>query len=304
MSYINAETFFINKVKDSAIQGQREYGVLASLTLAQAILESNWGKSSLSKNANNIFGIKADKYWKGAYMEFPTKEYLNGKWVTVNAKFRRYSSIDESIQDHTIFLTKPRYKNVIGQTDYKKATYEIWKAGYATDPNYPNKLNDIIERYELYEYDNVDTDSATPTRPPNFAWGLNDRGDEVIKLQKDLMSLGYSVGEYGADGIFGKSTENAVKQFQLDNFLLSDGLAGNDTLVKIEEKLYELEQGNINKPIEEAKPSISKEQKALNNLREYGMIVNDVDFGRMITHGELFIILDSLISKIFKNNLK
>lgn len=141
---------FINKIKEGAIKGFREYGILPSLTIAQAILETGWGKSTIGKN---LFGIKADASWSGKKKLIKTHEYVNGKKIFVDAYFRDYNSIYESLEDRFKFLQKPRYKKVVGEKDYRVACKEIQKAGYATDPNYPSKLIGIIEQYKLYEYD-------------------------------------------------------------------------------------------------------------------------------------------------------
>lgn len=144
---------FIDKVAPHAKKAQQDHGILASLTIAQAILESAWGKSSIG---NNIFGIKANSSWKGKTQLVDTKEYLNGKWVTVKAKFRDYDSIEDSIKDHTSLFTRlDRYANLRGELDFERACYLVWKDGYATDPDYPAKLTSIIRQYKLYEFDKV-----------------------------------------------------------------------------------------------------------------------------------------------------
>lgn len=147
---------FIKKVGALASADMKKSGVLASLTVAQAILESAWGKSELATGGNALFGIKATKYWKGKVYCKDTKECYDGvNLVTVNnATFRAYDSWEESVEDHSTFLkANKRYKEVIGVTDYKKACEAIKAAGYATDPDYVEKLVKLIEDYELTEYD-------------------------------------------------------------------------------------------------------------------------------------------------------
>lgn len=145
---------FINKVKDGAIEGWKKYKILPSLTIAQAILESGWGKSGLSTKANNLFGVKAFSYPN--YVTMPTKEFINGKYITINDKFRKYNNWNESISDHAKFLIdNNRYKALIGVKDYKKACELIQKAGYATEPNYAKLLIQVIEENKLYRFDNV-----------------------------------------------------------------------------------------------------------------------------------------------------
>lgn len=147
---------FIKKVGAFASADMKKSGVLASLTVAQAILESAWGKSELATGGNALFGIKATKSWKGKVYCKDTKECYDGvNLVDVkNAAFRAYDSWEESIEDHSAFLkANKRYKEVIGETDYKKACEAIKAAGYATDPDYVEKLVKLIEDYELTEYD-------------------------------------------------------------------------------------------------------------------------------------------------------
>lgn len=149
---------FIKKVGALASADMKKSGVLASLTVAQAILESAWGKSELATGGNALFGIKATKSWKGKVYCKDTKECYDGvNLVDVkNAAFRAYDSWEESVEDHSAFLkANKRYKEVIGETDYKKACEAIKAAGYATDPDYVEKLVKLIEDYELTEFDGV-----------------------------------------------------------------------------------------------------------------------------------------------------
>lgn len=147
---------FIKKVGALASADMKKSGVLASLTVAQAILESAWGKSELATGGNALFGIKATKSWKGKVYCKDTKECYDGvNLVDVkNAAFRAYDSWEESVEDHSAFLkANKRYKEVIGEIDYKKACEAIKAAGYATDPDYVEKLVKLIEDYELTEFD-------------------------------------------------------------------------------------------------------------------------------------------------------
>lgn len=147
---------FIKKVGALASADMKKTGVLASLTVAQAILESGYGKFGLSKDGNALFGIKATKTWKGKVYCSDTKECLDGvNMITVeNEAFRAYDSWEESITDHSAFLkANKRYKAVIGETDYKAACEAIKAAGYATDPEYATKLIKLIEDNKLTEYD-------------------------------------------------------------------------------------------------------------------------------------------------------
>lgn len=145
---------FINKIGPVAQADAKTSKVLASLTIAQAILESNNGNSTLTREANALFGIKAAN-WRGKVWTGKTVEYYNPNTpTTITAGFRAYDSWQESITDHSKLLTgASRYKAVVGETDYKKACEAIHKAGYATDPQYANKLISLIESNNLTRFD-------------------------------------------------------------------------------------------------------------------------------------------------------
>lgn len=155
---------FIQTVGETARKDMEKSGVLASLTIAQAILESGWGISELAQNANALFGIKADSRWSGKAYSKETQECYDGvNYTTVTALFRAYGSWDESIADHSTFLlTGSRYAAVIGEKDYKTACKAIKAAGYATAPDYAEKLISLIESYGLTAYDG-DVQKEEPT---------------------------------------------------------------------------------------------------------------------------------------------
>ncbi len=154
---------------------QREGGILASVSLAQFILESGYGKSELAQNANNVFGMKKNlsgNTWGGSAWDGvsvygkQTQEYVDGKYVTVTADFRKYSCVEDSIADHSAYLLgavdgkKLRYDGLKGCTDYQKAVQIIKDGGYATSPDYVEKLCTIIERWELTKWDVKDAVSV------------------------------------------------------------------------------------------------------------------------------------------------
>ncbi|EJS5893729.1 GW domain-containing glycosaminoglycan-binding protein [Listeria monocytogenes] len=139
---------FIDEILPAAQDGYRDGKLLTSVTLAQAILESNWGESGLSQNSNNLFGIKGT--YKGKSVSMGTMEASG----STTANFRVYPSWKESIEDHTALITEnARYQDAVGETDYRKALQAIKDGGYATDPDYVSKLVAIIERYNLDKYD-------------------------------------------------------------------------------------------------------------------------------------------------------
>lgn len=162
---------FIAKIAPAAVADMKKTRVPASLTIAQAILESNWGKSGLTQKANNLFGIKGTG--TAGHVTMPTREFSAGKWITIDSNFRAYNSWAESIADHSKLILngtrdKPtRYHGVLG-ADYKSACYAIWKGGYATDPDYPGKLVSLIERYELHQYDVDKSDNSVDKEQPEL----------------------------------------------------------------------------------------------------------------------------------------
>lgn len=159
MSYID---YFINSIKDGAITSMKKHRALASITMAQGILESDYGRSKLAKDSNNLFGVKADKSWKGAKKSYPTYEYYNGKRTLINDYFRVYSSFAESIEDHALFLVNnSRYRKYgfFNAKDYVGQANALQEAGYATAPTYAQSLINLIKQYRLDKYDVVKNDS-------------------------------------------------------------------------------------------------------------------------------------------------
>jgi len=162
-----AQKDFIATVGAMAAADMKKSDILASLTLAQAILESGWGTSTLATQANALFGIKADSRWSGRVFSKQTQECYDGvNFVTETALFRAYDSWQDSVNDHSAFLIAgSRYAAVIGEKDYKKACNAIHKAGYATDPGYASKLISLIERYELTAFDTLADNPDEPGNP-------------------------------------------------------------------------------------------------------------------------------------------
>lgn len=151
-------TAFIAKVAPAAIQCWVNTRVmLPSITIAQAGLESGWGKSELSVKANNFFGVKVSNGWTGEYVEMMSPEVINGIKIMKLSKFRKYPDIYSSINDHNNFFTanRRRYSNIIGNTDFNSVRVLIQRDGYATDPEYPAKLLKIYNDNNLWQYDKM-----------------------------------------------------------------------------------------------------------------------------------------------------
>ena len=166
---------YIEKFYRLAQEHQQRYGIPASITLAQGLLESGAGTSELSRKANNHFGIKCHE-WDGATIHYKRDCY------------RKYRSAEESYRDHSEFLLRDRYQNLfkLKLTDYKGWARGLKKYGYATDPSYAEKLINIIELYDLNRFvketkriekkeENTDETAyrtATPRHAVYRSWGL------------------------------------------------------------------------------------------------------------------------------------
>ena len=168
-----SEADAIKKVGALFTADQKKSGILASVSLAQFILESGYGKSELAQNANNIFGMKCSlsgNTWSGSswdgkskYTKKTQEQHTDGSYETITADFRKYPCIEDSIADHSAYLLgamngkKPRYDGLKGCTDYKKAVQIIKNGGYATSLTYVEKLCSIIEKWKLTDYDARDS---------------------------------------------------------------------------------------------------------------------------------------------------
>ncbi len=141
---------YIDTYKEVAQSNMKKYGIPASIILGQAILESGAGTGALSGQANNHFGIKCHKEWLGESVKYDDD--------SIAECFRKYDKAADSFRDHALFLTgRPRYASLfkLEKTDYKAWAKGLKTAGYATDVQYPTKLIGIIERFQLYKYDDV-----------------------------------------------------------------------------------------------------------------------------------------------------
>ncbi|MFA9399324.1 MAG: glucosaminidase domain-containing protein [Clostridiaceae bacterium] len=256
---------FINLVSAAAVRGYIKYHIFASVTIAQAILESAWGESGLSKDAKNLFGIKATAEWNGKVVSYKTCEYIKGERCTVSASFKAYNSYDDSLEDHLKLLLIARYAHVRISLNYKEACINLHKCGYATDINYANKLIQIIEENELYKFDTIEyleNFTSMDCHIRNFQKLCNDlnildykdehlvednllgpRTRSCIPKMPCLMkgSKGLAVKyvqeivRTTVDGSFGPLTRKAVMDYQNRKKLKIDGIVGINTWRKIVE---------------------------------------------------------------------
>lgn len=161
---------YIARWNKIAVEHQEKYGIPASITLAQGILESNNGNGRLAVEANNHFGIKCKKNWTGATISHD--DDAKGEC------FRKYHSAEESYEDHANYIdTQPRYDSLFrhSETDYKAWARGLKAAGYATDPQYAEKLIRIIEENKLYLYDRGED-------------ALEQRVAEVEKVEQEIVT--------------------------------------------------------------------------------------------------------------------
>lgn len=166
-----SESEVVKKVGPLFTKDHKKTGILASVSMAQFILESGYASTDLAQNANNCFGMKeslSGNTWPGSTWDGTstytkiTKECYDGKtYVDVKAKFRKYSCVEDSIGDHSAYLLgatngqKKRYEGLKGCSDYRKAIQIIKNGGYATDPKYIDKICNIISKWNLTKYDVV-----------------------------------------------------------------------------------------------------------------------------------------------------
>lgn len=150
---------FIRDIAPLAQKTQQEYNILASVTIAQACLESNFGQSTLASKYHNLFGVKASGDVPTVTLD--TQEYENDQWVTIQGQFRVYESYQAAVEAHSKLFVEGttwnpnQYASVLTAPDHTSAAKAIQTSGYATDPTYADKLIEMIETYQLENYDKV-----------------------------------------------------------------------------------------------------------------------------------------------------
>ena len=208
----------VTKVATLFTANQKQSGILASVSMAQFILESGYGKSELAQNANNCFGMKsslsgnswAGSAWDGhsVYTMQTGEQNTDGSYVTVTADFRKYGSIEDSIADHYAYLlgamngSKKRYEGLAGCTDYKKAVQIIKDGGYATSLDYVQNLCRVIEQWNLTQFDVAA--SVTPVTPAATLYRVRKNWSDTAS-QKGALLLSTVEGfvRFGLVGVRG-----------------------------------------------------------------------------------------------------
>jgi LysM repeat protein len=272
---------YISMYKDAAIVEMKRSGVPASITLAQGILETESGNSELVLKSNNHFGIKCKKDWTG--------ESVTHTDDAPNECFRKYPSALESYKDHSDYLkTAPRYASLfeLEKTDYKGWAFGLKRAGYATNPRYPQILISNIEKYNLIQYDTATvydstavvgsplTDSAraaiVKARPIPINSNLRKAIDEKRKfngLKAVFVSKGTSLLAIAS------AAEIDLPKLMEFNDLQSEGLLPTDQIVYLEKKNKQAKLKEYTTEFDEPLYDISqslgvqvKQLQTLNNL--------------------------------------
>ena len=206
-TYKEVVQIYIRNYQDISMEEMREYGIPASITLAQGILESGAGRGQLSRKSNNHFGIKCHE-WTGAkiYHDDDARQEC----------FRKYNDPRYSFRDHSLFLKdRKRYYKLfdLKEDDYKGWARELRAAGYATDRKYPNKLISLIERYRLYEYDDVVL------------------GKKVKKVSNQKAAITHNISKGDTLYSLSKRYNTSVEELKRINNLSSNDLTIGDVLI-------------------------------------------------------------------------
>lgn len=213
---------------------QRGYKICSTI-IAQAIVEGAAGTSSLAKLYHNHFGMKCGKSWKGSSVNLATKEEYNvGTLTTIKDNFRTYPNDEEGVKGYFDFISVSRYANLKECITYKQFAEFLKADGYATSSRYVQTLCDTVERYKLYSYDPQDTPQHIQSRRVLKYTLPMMVGSDVVHCQRILQNLGYDLGKTGADGKYGKRTEEAIKAFQREKLLVVDGKVGIATWTMLE----------------------------------------------------------------------
>lgn len=218
---------YIDKYKDWAIDQMHRYKIPASITLAQGLLESNAGRSTLATQANNHFGIKVGGTWTGPYVLRDDD--------AKNEKFRKYKSARDSYEDHSRFLQGKRYQALFTllPTDYKGWARGLKAAGYATAPNYAESLIRIIEMYKLYQFD------TNHFRSDKYAKQAAETEDEFYRRHVVYMNNGnyFIIVEVGDDmATISKKTGVSLRRLYKYNDLSPEYVPTQGDLIYLQKK--------------------------------------------------------------------
>lgn len=225
---------FVNNIYNAILKYASEYNIIAyPPILAQAILESGWGKSSLAKRYHNYFGMKCGSKWKGKSVNLATKEEYNiGTLTSIRDNFRVYDTLEDGVKGYFEFINTSRYKNLKGVADTKTYLKLIKNDGYATSSRYVENLMNVVKNYDLEKYS---INSTVHNQKSNYEiaqevisgkWGVG------VDRKNKLTNSGYDYKEI-------QSLVNSI----LYNKVKTHKVIKGDTLNIISKKYY----GNISR---------------------------------------------------------
>lgn len=221
---------YIDRYKGIAIEEMNKYGIPASIKLAQALLESGNGNSYLATRANNHFGIKCGGTWNGKSVNRPDDSN--------NDCFRVYNDPEQSFRDHSQFLLRKRYENLftLKKDDYKGWAKGLKAAGYATNPRYPELLIDLIERYNLQQYDRAEAPVEVIARVEKVEEVIEEKEVEepqvpVEEIKKPVAMLIYEVKATDTMYSIARKYNVTVETIKQLNGLSSDAVTVGQLLV-------------------------------------------------------------------------
>lgn len=212
---------YISEYADMAVDQQVRYGIPASVTLAQGLLESAAGRSTLAREGNNHFGIKCHNDWEG--------ETMLRSDDAPDECFRVYPDASQSFEDHSKFLSRKRYSSLFGleMTDYAGWAAGLKSCGYATDPHYADRLVAIIERYALYRFDGSSDSHAA------------EMSEFIFATLRDSHPVRKSRGLYYVIANPGDTYASLAREFNVDTARLADyNDAAPDAAVRPWEEVY------------------------------------------------------------------
>ena len=235
---------FIAEIAPCAQKAYKELGkIYPSICIAMACVESAYGTSQIMRKNNAFLGHKvgsgktALKYWDGLSFNARTKEeYTVGTHTVIRDNFRKFKDMEQCVFNFYELLNSGAYKKVMADVDYATQMRQIKECGYMTSSTEVNTVLSIISRYNLTKYDSELEDvplHIQKRRVLKFTTPMMT-GSDVVHCQRILQNLGYDLGKTGADGKFGKKTEEAVKAFQRERSLVVDGKVGVKTWTMLE----------------------------------------------------------------------
>ena len=215
----DAQQYFIDVMVGKCRERCTAAGILPSLCIAQACVESAYGTSELAVNANNLFGIKAGSGWSGQTYTKNTQEWDGSKYITVSAAFRAYDTMVACVEDYLDKITTmDRYKNLVGCTDIREACRLIREDGWATSPTYTETLLDRVDKHNLTQYDSV------PEVPADTGYQKISL-DEIEVPVAVAMEFFAAAKKHGLDNDVAYHAVDATQRISLDPTVLTSSAA-------------------------------------------------------------------------------